>query len=76
MILRPGPGWQHIAGPMWVHESGARIHLAGFIFLPNGRRKYLHDHCGGALGRRLIEINDSKRRGLMAWALTELEQAS
>lgn len=74
MIMRPGPGWTHIENSaVWAHSSGARIHLAGFIRLPDGRRKALTDHCGGELGRRLVEINGT-RRGLMVWAMNEMGQ--
>ena len=68
--IRPGGGWKHVAGPVWEHTGGARVHIAGLVKLPDGR--YLHANkwpeCRDA--ERLIRANGGNRkRGLMAWAI-------
>ena len=68
--MRPGPGWKPISGSVYAHISGARVHLGGFVKLPDGR--FLNENkwpeCMDA--SMLIKINGGNRkRGLMAWAL-------
>ena len=68
--MRPGGGWRHVAGPVWEHAGGARVHIAGLVKLQDGR--YLHANkwpeCRDA--ERLIRVNGGNRkRGLMAWAM-------
>lgn len=68
--MRPGDGWVHVAGPVWEHAGGARVHIAGLVKLQGGR--YLHANkwpeCRDA--ERLIRVNGGNRkRGLMAWAM-------
>lgn len=69
VVVRPGAGWKHMAGPVWEHTSGARIHLGGMIRLPDGTHLSLHNWRGSEAGRMLVRINGGNRkRGLMAWA--------
>lgn len=70
-VIRPGSGWRHIAGPVYEHSNGTRVHIGGFVRLPNG--DFLNDskwpECQDAA--RMIRINGgNRRRGLMAWAMT------
>jgi hypothetical protein len=75
--MRPGGGWRHVAGPVWEHAGGARVHIAGLVKLQDGR--YLHANkwpeCRDA--ERLIRVNGGNRkRGLMAWAMAHNELSS
>lgn len=70
-VMRPGNGWKHIFGPVYEHKSGARIHMLGYVRLPNG--EYLSDtkFPESQYAARFIRINGgNKKRGLMAWAMT------
>ena len=67
--MRPCSGWKHLAGAVFEHESGVRVHIAGLVKLPDGR--YLHANkwpeCREA--EYMIRANGGNRkRGLMAWA--------
>ena len=35
--MRPGSGWKHLAGPVWEHASGVRVHSGGLVKFPDGR---------------------------------------
>ena len=75
--MRPGDGWVHVAGPVWEHAGGARVHIAGLVKLQGGR--YLHANkwpeCRDA--ERLIRVNGGNRkRGLMAWAMAHNAEVS
>ena len=70
-VIRPGAGWRHIAGPVYEHSNGTRVHVGGLVKLPNG--SFLSDskwpECIDA--HRMIRANGgNRRRGLMAWAMT------
>lgn len=71
LVMRPGVGWKHLAGPVWEHTSGARIHMMGIIRLPDNKTHLsLTDWQDGEMGRRLVRINGgNKKRGLMAWVM-------
>lgn len=69
---RPGPGWKHIAGPVYEHTSGIRIHVFGMALLPsgvwiNGRTWPEHK----ALDLCIRICGGTRRRGVMVWALTK-----
>ena len=71
LVIRPGPGWRHIAGHVYAHSNGTQIHVGGFVQLPSG--EFLSDRkwpeCQDAA--RMIRANGGNRkRGLMAWAMT------
>lgn len=71
IVIKPGTGWKHIAGPVWEHTTKARVHLGGTIRLPDKTYRSLYNWRESELGRRLIQINgDNTKRGLMAWALS------
>ena len=64
----PGPGWRHLAGPVWERD-GVRVHMGGLVYLPNGdwlsERSLGNDFQQVGL---LIRINGGNRkRGLLAW---------
>jgi hypothetical protein len=66
----PGPGWRHLAGAVYEHNNGTRMHMLGLVRLPSG--EFLNaskwPDCHDAA--RMIRINGgNRRRGLMAWAM-------
>jgi len=67
---KPGPGWKHLAGAVWEHCNGVRIHLGGTAQLPNGDFVFAYGGIEDSLdSRKYIKINGGNRkRGLMAWA--------
>ncbi len=74
---RPGPGWRHIAGPVFGHVSGARIHLSGNIRLPCGYWMSLNNLRDWKEIDAAIRINGgSVRRGLMAVAARKAESSA
>lgn len=76
IILRPGAGWTHLAGPVWRHTSGVRIHTMGVVRLPDKTTHLsLSNWRESELGRRLVRINGGNRkRGLMAWAINLIKE--
>lgn len=73
IVMRPGSGWTHLAGSVWEHTSGARIHTLGIVRMPDKTYHSLHRAVGDNLGRRLVQINGGNiKRGLMAWAVNLL----
>lgn len=73
VAMRPGAGWNHLSGPVWEHNSGARIHCGGLVRLPNGNHYHLN-HCAQTEGiRKAIAMNGlNVKRGLMAWAACQV----
>lgn len=70
LILRSGVGWKHVAGSVWEHVGGARVHMGGTVRTPGGQHFSLNNLCAGDLGRLLVRVNGgSRKRGLMAWAV-------
>ena len=70
LVTRPGSGWRHLAGPVWEHNSGARIHTIGLIRLPDKTYLSLNNLQEGEIGRLLLRINGGNmKRGLMAWVV-------
>lgn len=68
MRLKPGAGWSS-HGSVWVHENGARVHLAGYMKQPNGSWHSIHDVATGGEGMEWIEVNGGNvKRGLMCWS--------
>lgn len=68
--MRPGIGWKHIAGPVWEHKNGTRIHLGGLVRKQDMTFVSLNKYPEGNEGWRQIKINGGNRkRGLMAWAV-------
>lgn len=66
---RPGNGWKHMAGSVWEHSTGLRIHLLGMARLPDGQ----------CVPWRFDDEYDAKRqqgynvkRALMVWSLSLL----
>ena len=67
--VRPGPGWSHIAGVVWEHDNGTRIHLLGMARLPNGEWISSNKWPDSRDADFMIRANGGNRkRGLMAWA--------
>ena len=69
LVMRPGTGWEHLAGPVWEHTTKTRIHLGGLIRLPDKTFFSLNRYPECMDGFKFIKINGGNRkRGLMAWA--------
>lgn len=65
----PGPGWTHVAGSVYGHQSGARLHTLGMVRLPNGEHVSASEYPEYCAAGLLIKMNGGNRkRGLMAWA--------
>jgi hypothetical protein len=70
LVMRPGAGWKHLAGPVWEHPNGARIHTMGMIQLPDKTHLSLNNWRESEFGWRMVRINGGNRkRGLMAWVM-------
>lgn len=70
MILKPGPGWKQLKGPVWEHEKGIRIHTSGLILRINGKSAPVDEFANMGMLYKLTKINGGNRkRGLMAFAL-------
>lgn len=71
---KPGPGWKHVAGAVWDHISGIRLHMMGLVRLPGGQyvsANTVAEQQGVCKALRIAGGNP--RRGLMIWALQKLE---
>lgn len=68
-LLRPGPGWRNVAGPVWDHVSGIRLHVGGLARLPDGTFISARMWPESQAADRAIRIAGSRRRGLMVWSL-------
>ncbi len=72
-VMRPGLGWRHMAGPVYEHTSGARVHCGGLVRMPNGDHYHLDNWAESAEIREMIKINGGNRkRGMMAWVASQL----
>lgn len=69
--IQPGPGWHHVNGAVWDHTSGLRCHLLGTARLATGE---VVEGTNWPEAMRLwwfIRANGgSRRRGVLAWALS------
>ncbi len=76
--MRPGPGWRHLAGPVWEHgSSGARIHTMGLVRMPDLTFAHANRYPESIEAEQMIRINGgNKRRGLMAWAIKLMRDVS
>lgn len=69
LVMRPGPGWDHVAGNVWEHCSGIRIHRNGYIKLPDGTVHSAHTIPECFEADLFIRMNGGNyMRGLMAWS--------
>lgn len=67
--MRPGAGWRHIAGAVYEHANGTRVHLLGMICLPTGEWLSANKWEESKEARRFVRMNGGNwKRGLMAWA--------
>ena len=63
------PGWKHVAGAVYDHESGVRVHTAGLVRLPSGEMFWGGSWPESQVFDRYVRIcGGSRRRGAMAWA--------
>jgi hypothetical protein len=63
------PGWSHIAGSVWQHKNGTRIHTLGMVWLPDGFHYWINTWPQSVEGWRCVRIcGGNMRRGLMLWA--------
>ena len=70
-VMRPGRGWKYLAGPVWEHVTGTRVHIGGFVKLPNGTFLSANKWPDSMEVDMMIRINGgSRKRGLMSWAMT------
>ena len=53
--IKPGPGWKHLAGSVWEHRSGARVHTGGVIRLPDRTHLSLVNFNESKVGRLISE---------------------
>lgn len=69
-VMRPGNGWKHLGGGVYEHSNGIRMHMLGYIKLPNGDFLSSSTWPDSNVAARMIMINGgNRRRGLMAWAM-------
>jgi hypothetical protein len=67
--FRPGRGWKHVAGSVYDHASGVRLHLSGMVRLPNGDHVSANEWPESSSADHYVLLNGGNRkRGLMAWA--------
>lgn len=70
-FIRPGAGWKHLAGSVWEHANGARVHTGGLVKFPNGTFLVSNKWPDCIEADRMVRINGGNiRRGLMAWAMS------
>ena len=68
-VMRPGAGWKHIAGAVYEHANGTRVHLLGMIKLPSGEWISANKWPESKTADRFVKMNGGNwKRGLMAWA--------
>lgn len=68
--MKVGPGWEHVAGPVFDHTSGLRIHLGGLARLPSGAVVYGTRWPVSQRMYRAIRVHGgNRRRGIMRWAM-------
>lgn len=66
---RPGPGWKHMSGSVWEHDTGLRIHLLGMARLPDGQSvPWGFDDEYDAMRQQGYNV----KRALMVWSLSLL----
>ena len=66
---KPGPGWRHLAGGVYEHQSGMRLHMLGMLRLSNGEFVNANTDAEYRTVALLTKANGGNRkRGLMAWA--------
>lgn len=66
---RPGAGWRHVAGSVWEHVGGARIHVLGVVKLKDGSFLATNKWPESREFQRILLINGGNRkRALMTWA--------
>ena len=69
IAVRPGRGWTHVAGSVYDHVSGVRLHLLGMVRLPNGDHVSANEWPESSSVWHFVRCNGGNRkRGLMAWA--------
>lgn len=73
-IVRPGLGWKRLAGSVWEHSSGARVHCAGLVKMPSGVYYSIRNWAESKGMRKTIAINGGNvKRGLMAWCVSQIK---
>ena len=74
VVIRPGRGWSHVAGSVYDHKSGLRLHTLGILRLPGGETVSANDWPELLIVGKYVRINGGNRkRGLMAWAMNKLD---
>ena len=68
-VMRPGPGWRHVAGAVYERQDLVRIHLLGMCRLADNTWVSGSRWPESREMERAIRINGGNRkRGMMAWA--------
>lgn len=63
------PGWTHVHGAVWDHESGVRLHLLGMIRSADGSFTSANEWPNCRQVNRCVRIaGGNRKRGLMLWA--------
>ena len=67
--IRPGPGWSKLAGAVYQHRTGLRIHIYGLCWWIGGRLVRGRLWPESQWLDLFIRANGgNRRRGVMAWA--------
>jgi hypothetical protein len=65
------PGWKHIAGSVWEHINGSRLHVAGTAIV-GGSVYYATTWPESAAADRCIrQCGGNRKRGLMLWTISK-----
>lgn len=64
---KPGPGWRWLAGSVWEHVDGTRLHLMGLV-LVRGKPVYATSYPNSLRLNALERITGSTRRAMFVFA--------
>lgn len=74
-VIRPGPGWRHLGGPVWEHRRGIRAHVGGMCGFPVDP---IVDGTQWPESRRLDRCiamcGGNRKRGVLTWALIVFDE--
>lgn len=65
---RPGIGWKHLAGSVWEHTTGIRIHLLGVTRFSDGTTMSWNSQDKSDA---LRQQGFNAKRALMVWSLSQ-----
>lgn len=74
LVIRPGRGWSHVAGSVYDHANGLRLHLLGMLRLPSGEHVSANEWPESrSVGFYVRANGGNRKRGLMAWANSKFD---